>query len=303
MGTPFLAKEILNDLIKKKVPIHTVITQPDRPVGRNQTQQMPEVKETALENKIPFKQFEKIGSEELDFFENEKPDIIIVAAYGLILPKRLVKMPKFGIINVHASLLPKLRGASPIQTALLTGEEETGVTIMLIEEKMDTGNILSQKAVTIDPDNKYPRLEKKMISTSNELLLPTLKNWINKKIKPRKQNDSVATYSKVINKKSGLTDWGNTAQEIYNQFRAFYVWPKIYTHWNGKRLTLNDISKEDPSGINLKPGKVNETEKGIAVGTNDGLIILNKVQLEGKKEMPIDDFVNGHPDFLDSRLR
>lgn len=301
-GTPLFAKEILENLVKKKVPVSLVVTQPDKPVGRKQIITPSPVKSFAEENDTPIVQFDSISEKQIQFFETEKPDLFIVAAFGMILPKKLIELPRFGSINVHASLLPELRGPSPIHEALMQNKKETGTSIMLMDEGVDTGAVLTQKKVAIEDHDKYPQLEKKIIEASNEILVPTLENWIDDKIEPQQQDNSLATQTKMITKKDGLVDWNKSAYEIYGKFRAFCDWPKIHSLWNKKKITLVEIGFDNSFSHVKKPGEVFHHDNKVAIATAKGAILPEKIQLEGKQVMAVDDFINGHPDFIGSIL-
>lgn len=318
MGTPQIARDILRHLVESGVPIHSVVTQPDRPFGRKKTLRPPEVKVYAQQKDIPVFQFEKIDAAAMDFFQKEQPALIIVAAYGIILPKDLVTLPEFGCINVHMSLLPALRGPSPIQTSLMHGLKVTGTTIMLMDEKMDTGDILAQQSAPIEKDETYDTLEEKLVKRSADLLISTLSQWINGQITPAKQDSATATYTKMIKKEDGRIEWDRSAEDIYHQYQALFRWPKIYTFWNPnqpgtlnspgrqpeKRITLLDIDyRSDDQEPSYDIGQVYKTsDSQIAVNTGQGSIVLKIIQLEGKNPAPINDFLNGYPNFIGARL-
>lgn len=243
-GTPNFAVPILKELLEHDFKPMAVITAPDKPVGRKQEIVPPPIKILARENNIPVFQPET-KEELLAQTINLKPDLIILAAYGKILPKEILDMPKYGAINVHPSLLPKYRGASPIQFAILNGEEETGTTIMLMNEKVDEGPILSQEKIKIAVDETYESLEKKLSDISAKLLIKTLDRWIILKemsnltkdaLKPQEQDNSEASYTKILNKKDGQINWQKPAIEIERQIRAFYPWPGSFTSFTPKSL-------------------------------------------------------------------
>ncbi len=217
-------------------------------------------------------------------------------------------MPKFDAINIHASLLPKYRGASPIQNAILNGETETGATIMLMGEGIDTGDILSRRIVKIDKNETSLELSKKLAGISADLLLKTLPLWIAKKITPQKQNDSGASLCRMIKREDGKIDWNNSAENIYNRFRAFHPWPGIFSAWDrrGKRLRIK-LNKINYLKNNLEaeycPGEVIKIGEKIGVATSVGFVILETVRLEGKPETKMGAFINGYPDFIGSTLK
>lgn len=301
-GTPEFSEIILNSLIKAGCDIAGVFTRADKKTGRKQEWQKTPVKILAEKNNIPVFAPEKLDENIVMQIRNLLPDIIITAAYGKIIPQSILDIPKFGAINVHPSLLPKFRGPSPIQNALLAGKKETGTTIMLMDAGVDTGDILSQKKIAIKLDEKLPELSQKLADLSAELLLKTIPLWIEGKIEPRKQNNNEATFCRMIKKEDGEIDWRETAQSIYNEYRAFYPWPGIFTIWNGKRIKLNKIKLAENRQENQPTGKVFELDNKIAVQAKEGLIILEELQMEGRPNVKIADFVNGYKNFIGSIL-
>lgn len=310
MGTSYFSAKIIENLVEKKIPLAYIITQPDRPVGRKKEITPPEAKKIAEEKNIPVKQFGKIDATAMLFFQNENPDLIIVASYGLILPQELLDLPKFGCINVHTSLLPILRGPSPIQTALIDGFEDTGVSIMKMDQDIDHGPVLCQKKVSISDNDNYLTLEKKLIKTSNELLIPALQDMLNKKIELQEQNHHEATFTKIIDKDDGRIIWSQSAKQIMGLHKAFYVWPKTFCYWKKNNQILQKIifwelsfAEEDSSSLDKKYGEVFKNEKGeISIKTGEGLILPKKVQLPGKNALAIEEFCNGQSNFIGTIL-
>ena len=237
------------------------------------------------------------------------PDVVIVAAYGKILPENVLKIPPHGTINVHASLLPKYRGASPIQNVLLNGEEKTGITIMLLDKGVDTGEIISQAEIDIDPNDTAENLTEKLATLGSELLIKTLPSYMDGKIELKKQDDSLATLCRLIKREDGLIDWNDTAENIYNKFRAFQPWPGIYTFWENnnspKRIKLVKINLETcpPLAGKYQIGEIFKSEDKIAVQTGAGLIILEELQMEGKTSVSTKNFLNGYQNFIKSILK
>ncbi len=309
-GAPHFSGEILKFLIGNNFSPQLVITHPDQPVGRKKILTPTESKKIALENNISIKEFSSLGVEEIKYFQTYSPDLIITASYGLIIPLEIINSAKLGALNIHPSLLPKLRGATPIQTALRQGLEKTGSTIMLMDAGMDTGDIISQEQLLIDRQDTYPVLEQKLIDLSTKLLLPVLEDIKKTGKKPtgKKQDNSQATFTKLIEKQDGLIDWHQSAREIYNQWRAFYDWPKIYTFYKQQKLTLTEIEIPPQNDIMSNenasnPGDVfRNKNKDILVQTGNGQIKINKLQLAGKQELNILDFVNGQPQFIGTNL-
>jgi len=309
-GAPHFSKEILKNLLENNIDINTVITHPDQPVGRKKELQPTPIKLLAQENNITLKEFYKLDETAIEDIRQENPDIFIVASYGAILPAELLTIPKFGALNVHPSLLPRLRGASPIQTSLLNGLTETGTTIMLMDTGMDTGDIIKQSKVTIHQTETYPELEQRLINLSCGLLTPIIQEIASNNQTPIsiKQNNNEATYSKIIKKQDGLIDWTKSAQKIYNQWRAFYNWPKIHTLYNKQKLTLTEIELFPQNDIlnntNPSAGTVcSNDKKDLLFYTKKGLLKINRLQLAGKKEMISKDFLNGQPNFLGTILK
>lgn len=302
MGTPPFAADILSEMLKNGYNITSVFTQPDKKIGRKREISFSPVKKMALENKIRIFQPDSLKKgEAVKIIRETNPDLIVVAAYGKILPKEILEIPHFGCLNIHASLLPKFRGASPIQNAILAGEKETGVTLMLMSEKMDAGDILAQNYIKIDDSDTAETLTQKLSRLGAETLIENLPDWISGKIKPEKQNEKLAAYCCPIRREDGLVDWKKTAQEILDQWRAFQPWPGIYAvaklKNEARRVKLVEIAIDSAAGSGEKPGKVIEYNQKKAVQTGKGVVFLKKVQLEGKKAVGMDDFRRGYPNF------
>lgn len=308
MGTSEFASNILKGMIDDKYNVVAVYTKMDKPVGRKQEIKGSEVKKMAEEKNIPIFQPQKFNEDAISELKKIKPDLIVVAAYGKILPKEVLSIPGFGCINVHGSLLPKFRGPSPIQNALLYGESATGVTIMLMDEGMDTGDIISQEKLAIDKDDTAQSLFEKMSELGKELLLKTLPLWVERKLETRPQDNSQATLCQLIDREDGRIFWNEDAQTIYNKYRALYPWPGVFTYWkNGDktiRLKLLEISMQRLSPQTTHAfGEVFTIGEGLGVQTSQGIILLSKVQPEGKKALNIADFINGYPTFIGSILQ
>jgi methionyl-tRNA formyltransferase len=231
------------------------------------------------------------------------PEVMVVAAYGQILPAEVLAIPPLGCLNVHASLLPKYRGAAPVAAAILAAEEETGVTIMLMDEGMDTGPILSQATCAISPQDARGSLSARLAQLGADLLIATLPRWLAGGIEPRPQDHSQATYSRIITKQDGLINWTQSAVEIWRRSRAYHPWPSTYTHWRGKLLkVLRTEALPEWSGQG-EPGQVMTLYEGLAVATGEGALLLREVQLEGKRALNIEDFTRGRRDFVGSVLK
>lgn len=301
IGTSEFAVRIY-DRICEKFDIIAVITTPDKPVGRKQILTPSPVKRWALKNNIPILELESQKIKELN------PDLIIVTAYGQIIPKEILDIPKFGALNIHPSLLPEYRGASPIQTAILSGDKKTGVTIMLMDEKMDHGSIISNFQFSIFNKPTYKELSDKLAGVGAELLIKTLPDWINGKIKAKPQDHSKATFTKIIKKEDGKIDWNKPAEEIERQIRAFHEWPTAYTGIMNKESRIMNLKILEAEVVNKntdnKVGQVFLDEnKNLAVQTGNGVLILRQIQLEGKRVMSARDFLNGHPEIVGSNLQ
>ncbi|HEX7586556.1 MAG TPA: methionyl-tRNA formyltransferase [Patescibacteria group bacterium] len=308
MGTSEFAAEILESLANGGYNIISVYTQPDKKVGRDQEVKSSAVKIFSEKNKIAVFQPEKLDSVAEKEIADQKPDIIILAAYGKIIPKSMLSIPGFGALNIHTSLLPRYRGPSPIQNVLLNGEKETGITIILMDEKIDTGEIISQKAVEIGKDENASELSEKLSKIAAQLLLETLPLWVERKITLQKQDDSKATLCQLIEKSDGKIIWADSAESIYNRYRAFTPWPGIFTFWEKgdsiKRIKLNKISllKINPE-TKHHAGEVFQLGEKIGVQASQGVILLEEIQLEGKSSLRVDEFMNGYSDFAGSILK
>lgn len=307
MGTSDFAGIILEDLIKSHHELLAVVTQPDHKDKKSKI--ISPVKETAQKNKLKILQPQRLDDEFVDVLKNLNPDLIIVVAYGKILPEKVLKLPNLKSLNVHASLLPKLRGPSPIQNSLLQGDTLTGVTIILMDEGIDTGNILSQKKEKIKRNDDYITLAGRLSVVGSKLLVDTIEKWADKKIKPKKQSDKEATLCQLIEKNDGRIFWDKSATEIYNAFRAFRSWPGIFTFWDNdgtiKKITLTLISASlgEERGNHSLGEVFKKKNKELCVQTRDGIIIINKLQMEGKNEVESGDFINGYPNFIGSILK
>lgn len=307
MGTSELSEAILKSLIENEYNLVGVFTKPDQKIGRKQELTAPLVKKLAEEKNIPFFQPMKFNSEAVESLKELKPDLVIVAAYGKILPTSALEIPGFGCINVHVSLLPKYRGPSPIQNALLNGETETGITIMLMDEGVDSGDILMQEKVAILPEDNTQTLTERLSQKGAETLLKAIPLWIEQKIVPVPQDSSQATFCELIEREDGKIYWTSTAEEIFNRWRALTPWPGIFTYFKGgsglvrvKILSIK-LQKTDPVEKH-KEGEVFEIGDDLGVQTSSGVIILKQLQKEGKKATDAKSFVNGQPGFIGTVL-
>lgn len=297
MGTPDFAATILGGLIGSGHDILAVVTQPDKKKGRNQELSCSPVKELAILHGLKVYQPLKVKDAEfLDLINELKPDAIIVAAFGQILPKALLDIPKLGCINVHASLLPKYRGAAPIQYAILDGEKETGITIMYMDTGIDTGDIILQEKLPIEPDETGGSLFEKMAQLGSQLLLKALKQIENGTACRTKQDDEKATYVKMINKEMGRLDFSMPAVRLERMVRGLNPWPSAYTFLNGKTLKIwkADVEPDGMSAAAGRPGEIIEVRKdAIIVQTGESRLVIRELQLEGKKRLTADAFLRG----------
>lgn len=299
-GTSSVALPIL-EALNQHHEILAVVTSPDKKVGRKQETQESPVSVLAQEMNHKILKPESVKGNDLLRLELEDlgADLFVVVSYGYILPTEIINLPKFKTINVHFSLLPKYRGPAPIQYALLNGDSETGTSIFVLDEQVDHGPLLAQLKVAIDSDDNFITLGDKLARKSAELLLTILPDYEGGKLIPKPQDESQASVTKIISKDDGKINWNKTAQEIDNQFRAFYPWPGIWTMWNGKKLKILD---GQPGGqTSAAPGTVLDNGR-VACGGGSTLQI-NTLQLEGKTETDLKSFLNGYKDFAGSILQ
>src|SRR3989339_1867797 len=291
-GTEQFASEILQSLIDSdSFDIQMVVTQPDRPVGRKQEIEKSPVKLVAEKYNFPIKQPSSKTS-----LTNLQSEIInlklnIVCQYGLIIPKEVLEAPELGSINVHPSLLPKYRGASPIQSAIINGETKTGVSIMLMDEKMDHGDILAQQEIAIAPDDTFPILHNKLLEIAKPLIVNTAQKWVEQKIKPIEQNHNEATFCKMFTRENGRIDWKKSAREIYNLYRGLQPWPGIFTTADGKRIKLLKIVLAKKSA---GAGEIIFKNQKLFVGCGEGAIEILELQNEGKNALSATAWINGN---------
>lgn len=295
MGTPDFSVPILRQLIQDGYSVIAVVTQPDRPVGRKKILTPPPVKIEAEKQGIPVYQPEKIRqSEELQTILDLKPDLIVTAAFGQILPKELLDAPRFGCINVHASLLPELRGGAPIHYAIIQGKEKTGVTIMYMAEKLDAGDILTQVEVPILESDNVGTMHDKLSEAGAKLLSETIPALLKGELTPIKQNEAEATFAHNIKREQEKIDWSKSGEDIYNHIRGLNPWPGAYTLLKGNGLKIWQAHKL-PIDSKHAPGTVIKIdEDGIVIATgNDTGINITELQPSGKKRMSAGQFLRG----------
>lgn len=297
MGTPDFAVPPLAALVENGYEVTAVITQPDKPKGRGKTLMPTPVKEEALKHEIPVYQPAKVRDPKfLETLQKLEPDMIIVAAFGQIIPKAILDMPKYGCINIHASLLPKYRGAAPIQQAVIDGEKESGVTIMKMGTGLDTGDMISQAVVKLREDETGGSLFDRLAETGAELLVRTIPSIENGTAVYTKQpEESPTPYAAMITKQMGLLDFSKSAVVLERLVRGMNPWPSAYTFLNNKTLKVWKCSVESGSCGKDVPGTITDVDKkGIHVACGEGTLILEEVQLEGKKRMETDAFLRGY---------
>lgn len=294
MGSPDFAVPALK-VLAGKFQVVGVVTQPDRPAGRGRTLMAPPVKETALVLGLPLLQPEKLRQPEVfQQLSQWHPDVIVVAAFGMILRQEVLDLPPFGCINIHASLLPRWRGAAPIQASILAGDIETGITIMKLDAGVDTGPLLNQRAIPIGPQDTGGILFDKLSALGAELLLETLPGYLDGKIIPLLQNESLATYAPMLKKEEGLLNFKEPAENLVRRVRAFNPWPGAYTLINELPLKIH-VAHSTPGPSH--PGRHTVIDGKPAISTSAGLLVLDEVQPSGRKTMYGKAFLAGARDW------
>ncbi len=297
MGTPEFAIPSLKALVDKGYNVVGAVTQPDKPKGRGKKYIAPPVKICALELGIPVYQPDRVRNEDfLDIFREISPDMVILVAFGQILPEEIIKFPRLGCLNVHPSLLPKYRGAAPINWAIINGDRETGVTIMNMDEGVDSGDILLQEKMNIGADETFDDLHEKLSTMGSELLIRAVKGVLDGTISGTPQDTSRVTFAPRLTPDTGLINWDNDSEKIVNLIRGLSSRPGAYSFLREKKLKIfyAVTGKEKSSGEKAPgtPGKL--MEAGLQVATRDGHAYLKDVQLEGKKRVFIEDFLRGY---------
>lgn len=297
MGTPDFAVGTLNALLQSRHQVVAVVTQPDKPKGRGKAMQFTPVKEVAVRAEIPVLQPKRVREPEVvEEIRQFHPDVIVVVAFGQLIPKAILDMPQYGCVNVHASLLPKYRGAAPIQWAVIDGEEKSGVTTMQMDEGLDTGDMLLTEEVVLDPQETGGSLFDKLSEVGAGLLLKTLDELEAGNVHPQKQpSESTTAYAAMLTKKMGEIDWTQSAVQIERLVRGLNPWPSAYTHLGQKTLKIWRAAVH-PSMVQTKePGTVILMDKKhFGVQTGDGMLEILELQLEGKKRMDADAFLRGY---------
>ncbi len=291
-GTPEFAVPVLKALIDNEYTISAVFT------GKGPIEQVAKERNVKIFQPSSLKKDEPVFEE----FKNLKPDICIIVAYGKIIPQKFLDIPPHRFLNIHPSLLPKYRGPSPIQTAILNGDKETGVAIMAVDAEVDHGPILASEKFKIKSEKYFPEIVQELAELGAKLLIETLPRYLSGKIKPKEQDHSRATFTKMFQRKDGRINWDQPCEIIFNQVRALNPEPGTWTTWKGKVINIPTCDVGNPQVESLAPGTVRKIDNDIAIRTGTGYLILKSVQLEGGKVMDAKSFVNGHPDFLGSRL-
>ena len=306
-GTPGFAVPVLEALLDAGHVVAAVATQPDRPAGRGRERGAPPVKLAAQEWGIPALQPPSWrGVEAVGQVAALAPDALVVAAYGRLLPPALLRVPPLGTLNIHPSMLPRYRGPSPVAAAVLAGDTTTGVSVMLIDEGMDTGPVLAQVEEPIRPEDTAEALTERLFRRGATLLAATLGPWERGEIQPQPQDDAQATYTRLLRKEDGEVDFCEPAERLWRQVRAYTPWPGTHTTWEGRRLKLLDVVPLASQGVAAAPGEVVALPPSgpapAGVGTGDGVLGLLRVQIEGRQPVAARDFLAGHAAFVGARL-
>ena len=308
MGTPEFAVTPLEHLIHNQYQVVAVYTQPDKTAGRGRSLVSSPVKGVALDWKLPVVQPVSFkGAGVVAQLAGRHPDVVVVAAFGQILPPAVLDIPTYGCINIHPSLLPGFRGASPVAAAILAGSEFTGVSLMLMDRGLDTGPVLARAQIAIAARDTTGSLTDKLSLIAAQLLLEVLPGWLRGEVTPRPQDDAKASYSSVFSKKDGEIDWHLPAADIWRRVRAFQPWPGCYTRWQGRQLKIiKAVPLPGPSHSGrIEAGRivaVNKEGAVFGVGTGDGILGISRVQLEGKRVMSATEFLRGQRQFIGARL-
>ena len=301
-GSPDFAVPTLQALIDSRFRPIAVVTQPDARAGRGRSLRPPAVKELAAAHGIPALQPQRLRDRAaIAQIASLRPTIQIVAAYGQIIPKEILDLPEHGTLNVHASLLPRWRGASPISAAILHGDDEAGVTIMLVDETEDTGDILRRYPTPIDPNEHAGALSDRLAQLGADLLTETIPDWLDGEIDPQPQNNDLATRARRVKKQQGRIDWTNSAEEIARHIRAYTPWPAATTTLGDSAIRITQATTVGKSALG-EPGLVADAGKTIDVVTGEGLLAITRLQRAGKRELSAEEFVRGTRDLVGQRF-
>jgi methionyl-tRNA formyltransferase len=311
MGSPDFALPVLRRLLESGHEVVAVYTQPDRPAGRGRALQAPPAKTLALAHGVPVFQPARVSApDSVEELAKLAPDLIVIAAYGQILKQPVLDVPRRGVLNVHASLLPRHRGAAPVVAAILAGDDEAGVTIMQTELALDAGPILAQRRVPISPHDTTGTLTERLAEEGADLLIEVLPAWLEGSLSPTPQDESRATYAPTLRKEDGRVDWGLPAEDVWRRVRAFTPWPGAFTYLDGQPLRLLDTwplavgDEGQPAGtvVPCPPGAAISDQPGFAVVTGRGLLAIVRLQLAGRRALPATDFLRGQRGLMGKRL-
>ena len=310
MGTPALAVPALERLYRMpEIDVAAAVTPPDRERGRGRRSEPTPVKEAALRLGIPVLQPDSLRSQPAqNQLAKLDPDVIVVAAYGKLLPPQVLELPPHGCLNLHPSLLPRHRGPSPVATAILEGDETTGVSLMLLDEGMDTGPVIAQRLYNLSGEETAGELTDTLFALGAELLADSLAPWARGELQAHPQDNALATVTRKLERTDGAADWTLPAETLARRCRAYSPWPGLYTHWQGKTLKLMEVSPLPDSVIpelsEGRPGQVLSVipAAAVAVATGGGLLSLSRLQLEGRKLVTAREFLAGYPDFIGAYL-
>ena len=304
MGSPKFALPVLKNLIDSQHDLVAIYTQPDKPAGRGNKMTSPAIKLFA--ESLGFKVHQPSSLKDPKILQEASqlnPDLIVVAAYGKLIPKELLLIPRYGCWNLHPSLLPEYRGPSPVVSAILDGKITTGVTLMQMDEGLDTGPIISQEKIRIDINESVKKCTEKLFAIGADMLIKNLPDLISGTVISKPQINAFATTTKLVKKSDGLIDWHTSAEQIIRMERAYRPWPGIYTKWGNKIVKILEVKLHRLDQVCESPGKVEKVNDNIIVQTGKGSLIVCKLQLEGKSQVSGIEFISGYPDFINSKLQ
>ena len=304
MGTPGFAVPVLEALVSAGHEVAAAYSRPDRPSGRGKRTSPTPVKEAASAMDIPVVQPPSLKPSEVQQdLASLAPEVIVVAAYGLFLPREVLDLPRHSCLNIHPSLLPKLRGPSPVSTAIVDGEAITGATIMVMDEGVDTGPVLAQRQTSIGDSETAEVLTTRLFELGARLLVEVLPEWAEGRIQARPQDESQATVTRLLAREAGRIDWEMTAAQIARRVRGYAPWPGAYTYWDGKMLKVIDASPHDAT-VGDRPGTVIGPASGdwIDISTGDGTLGVSRLQLEGRRAASARDFLQGNASIIGAQL-
>lgn len=299
-GTHNLACTVLHELLESGFSFDAVVTQPDKPAGRGKQMQQPPIKRLAEKHKIEVLQYASLDKEALQKLASYNPELFVVVEYGLLIPQDALDIPRRGSLNVHPSILPQYRGATPIQSALLDGLTITGVTLMLLDAELDHGPIVAQKTSPIEPEDNYLTLEARLGRIGAQLLAQNIGPWIDGSITPAQQNHQDATFCSKLEKEDGQIDWNTLSTTIVNKHRAYFKWPGIFTYYKGNILKLTAVA-EGPV-TNLAPGTVFTEQEQLFIACKDSSVEVQRLARAGKKEMDALSFLRGSSALVGTKL-